>query len=842
MGHLCDSRGSSPPGPVYWRGPKVASREGAASQQDACGNEPEARATTKELLQLGPSPLALLVAAAACLLLPTGWRGAVTGERDTLPQRILFEAPGRPVEGAPPVEELRTPALRGCCGAPTEFRWIFLDDSQEAVAGRPFRTRLLARDALGRQARPADCGALRVDLGLTGRAHLSMATSPQAWRMSELELYIENEHAEVVEAEVRIESPNPAADVLLQSSRIRFASGPPHNFVFRVLRHSGSSTSQELPASSSWPARTALEIVVQTQDRFGNRALVWPSELGGGRLALRSDAGAGLLEITPAGGIISFGQGGEGRASIQGLRAGSASLWLEQVGGNATAKQRLELKTRTSRTLTFVSPATSNSPSAVAEAARASAKPADQRWTRRAVEVREAFLHAWNGYRSYAWGRDELQPISRSGKNTFGGIGMTIVDSLTTLWLMGLDEDFEQAFKFVRDELDFDRADMQVSTFELVIRGLGGLLGAHALSGRQVFLDRARELGGRLLPALNTTSKLPWPKWNIARGFGEASGEPTILAEAGSLQLEFRYLAAQTGEQRFRQAADDAFEAVQSAGIVGVMPVYLTPPAQLPVKAVSSKFAFGALADSYYEYLLKQWLQSPSEVRFKDLWLRVMDELPHLVRPEIPSKPETRKVPHYKLLEVAPRGEMVFKMDHLSCFAPAMIALGLRTLPTEDLAQGSRNQTLWRLAEGLTASCVDMWTMTKSGLAPEFAFVRPGEPFNFNQVPPDGRHSFLRPETAESLFYLYRFTGDEKYRRWGEKLFLAISEHAKVDAGFASVQDVTTVPTVKIDEMQSFVMAETFKYLYLLFSPAGMLDLEQFVLNTEGHPLPRASS
>merc|ERR1719382_1804276 len=121
---------------------------------------------------------------------------------------------------------------------------------------------------------------------------------------------------------------------------------------------------------------------------------------------------------------------------------------------------------------------------------------------------------------------------------------MTIIDSLTTLWLMGLGTEFEQAFEFVKKELDFDKADTEVSVFELVIRGVGGLLGAHALSGRQVFLDRALELGDRLLPAFNSTSRLPWPKWNIARGRGErSSGEPTILSEAGSVQLEFRSLS-----------------------------------------------------------------------------------------------------------------------------------------------------------------------------------------------------------------------------------------------------------------------------------------------------------
>eukprot|EP00930_Biecheleria_cincta_P094237 TRINITY_DN8513_c0_g1_i1.p1 TRINITY_DN8513_c0_g1~~TRINITY_DN8513_c0_g1_i1.p1 ORF type:complete len:221 (+),score=39.13 TRINITY_DN8513_c0_g1_i1:260-922(+) len=218
-----------------------------------------------------------------------------------------------------------------------------------------------------------------------------------------------------------------------------------------------------------------------------------------------------------------------------------------------------------------------------------------------------------------------------------------------------------------------------------------------------------------------------------------------------------------------------------------------------------------------------------------------MDALPSIVRP-LPSsvkKKEGDPVP-FKMIELSPDGSPVWKMDHLSCFAPALIALGLMTLPKQDLQKNERNSTLWHLAEGLTASCSDLWTSTASGLAPEFAMVSPQPPHDFKKAQSDGHHSFLRPETAESLFYLYRLTGDEKYRKLGEKHFNAILQNAKVEAGFSSVRDVTQVPTSKMDEMQTFVMAETFKYLFLLFSPAASLDMDHHVLNTEGHPLTRA--
>jgi len=257
----------------------------------------------------------------------------------------------------------------------------------------------------------------------------------------------------------------------------------------------------------------------------------------------------------------------------------------------------------------------------------------------------------------------------------------------------------------------------------------------------------------------------------------------------------------------------------------------------VPVRVLSSKLAFGALADSYYEYLLKQWIQSPEETRFKEMWLEVMDEVASLVRPQ--PKAGNDNFSSFKLVEIASGGETLWKMDHLSCFAGGMLVLGLHELPSSDLVVRSRNGTWWHLAEGLTESCVQMWTSSKSGLAPESFSVRPTAPFDFTEVPQTGRHSFLRPETAETLFYLHRITGDEKYRVSGRRLFKAIVEHSKVGPGFATVQDVNVVPTQKVDEMHTFVMAETFKYLYLLFSPADRLDLGRFVFNTEGHPLPR---
>lgn len=739
----------------------------------------------------------------------------------------------------------RATALRGCCGQPAAFRWVL--PQAPARAGELLRTRLLAVDAQGRPARATACAALHVNVSLSGNARV---VGTAAWRGSELHLDLVNEAAEEADAQVRIQGPDQSSDALLHTARVSWVPGLVERFNLSVgpvggggaLEGAGADTS-----SQQWPTQVVLEARLSGVDRFGNEV-----DLAGscgaamcsasGSTWLRVGYGSVELLLDPSeGALAGSGQGGAQVQLLRGLAPGTAELYVDHPGQGLLSQDVWKL--------TFVDYVPPVGAGGHLEGAPGNLSKSDAKWAPMAGEVRDAFLHAWRGYKRYAWGQDELKPLSKKGTDTFGNVGMMILDSLTTLKLLGLEEEFERAAKFVDKELSFDSADRDISVFEVTIRALGGLLGAHALTGRRTFLERAEELGRRLLPALNTTSGLPRPRWNIARQGAQASDEPTILAEAGSLQLEFRYLSALTGDARFRQAADRCFEAVQeaarSAGVRGLLPVHLTPPHVAPPRLARDKVALGALADSYYEYILKQWLQSPGETRFRDLWFEVLDDMPKLVRggaalPQSVAKGKPH--PPLRLVEMEPSGSLIYKTDHLSCFAPGMIALALRNVPASDF--GERNRSLWRhIAEGTAAGCMELWASTASGLAPEYALLSergaPQPEFSLKPVSgwTAGRHSFLRPETAESLFYLHRLTGDAKYRRMGKKMFHAIVKHAKVDAGFASVRHVDQVPTQKLDEMQSFVMAETFKYLFLLFSPAEALDLDKYVLNTEAHPL-----
>lgn len=769
-------------------------------------------------------PMFALVAASLCLVLRPDLVGIdpnMVEEGDQTPQSISQVTRSE-------IEQTlaKSRALRGCCGAPVEFRWIFPDG--EARAGKmPFVTRLAAFDAVGRPANAALCAALRVNVSISGRGRLSTATSQLSWRGPELQLEIEDEVAEEVSAEVRIESTAVASDALLHTSRIHFRPGKEVRYYLR-LQPIGLSDGPHVGVSANggegggtWPTRVVFDCVLLARDEFRNRVAVTSEAVS--RLQLRADSPA--LKIKSV--LQVDTHTGEAHAQVLCDQPALVRFWLERDG--ITFNDGIALR------VDFVGAVSAGPADWTAPGRQLSA--ADERWRPEAERVREAFLHAWGGYKRHAWGCDELLPLAGKGKESFGHVGMTILDSLTTIWLMGLPKEFDEAAKFVQEDLSFDRADMDISVFEMFIRGLGGLVSAHAFSGREIFLKKAVDLADRLLPALNSSSRLPYPKWNLARGSGPKSTEATILAEAGSMQLELRALSAATGDLKYRRAGDATFDAVQSAGITGLMPVSLSPPDVTPVVSLADKVEVGALADSYYEYLLKQWLQSPSEVRFKELWIKVMEELPLLQRPKGIRAPGTNT--KIRLIEASPSGAVKWKTDHLSCFAPGMIALGLATLPSADLATDGRGQAWRGQAEGLTAGCVDLWTSTASGLSAEYVPVEPKKPHNVGEAPNGGRHSFLRPETAESLYYLHRLTGEERYREMGRSLFRAIEAHAKVERGYATVKDVYKVPVEHVDEMHTFVLAETFKYLFLLFSPADALDLGRFVLNTEGHPLPR---
>ncbi|KAF7010775.1 hypothetical protein CFC21_025136 [Triticum aestivum] len=415
----------------------------------------------------------------------------------------------------------------------------------------------------------------------------------------------------------------------------------------------------------------------------------------------------------------------------------------------------------------------------------------------RREKVKEAMLHAWNSYVKYAWGMDELQPQSKNGVNSFGGLGATLVDSLDTLYIMGLRDEFQKAREVV-----------------------GGLLSAYDMSDDKVFLEKAKDIADRLLPAWDTTSGIPYNSINLAHGrahnFGWTNGD-SILADSGTEQLEFIALSQRTGDPKYQLKAENVIRQLQKIyPSDGLLPIYINPQSG---QASYSTITFGAMGDSFYEYLLKVWIQgnkTESVKHYRQMWETSMEGLISLTRQTTPS--------NYTYICEKSGGSLSHKMDELACFAPGMLALGASGYGPEKAKQ------IMNLAEELARTCYNFYQTTPTKLAGENYYFHAEQDMNVGTS-----WNILRPETVESLMYLWRLTGNKTYQDWGWDIFQAFEKNSRIASGYVGLRDVNSGE--KDDKMQTFFLAETLKYLYLLFSPPSVVSFDEWVFNTEAHPL-----
>ncbi|KAK9696119.1 Glycosyl hydrolase family 47 [Popillia japonica] len=427
----------------------------------------------------------------------------------------------------------------------------------------------------------------------------------------------------------------------------------------------------------------------------------------------------------------------------------------------------------------------------------------------------EAFRHAWTGYKKFAWGHDNLKPISE-GYSEWFGLGLTIVDSIDTIYIMGLKEEYEDARNWIEEHLHFTN-NRDVNLFEVTIRVLGGLLGIYHLTGDRMFLNKALDLGDRLLPSFATETGIPYSDINL---FTKTAHPPkwspdSSTAEVTTIQLEFRDLSRASGDPKYENAVRKISEHIHNLHKQdGLVPIFINPN--------SGQF-------SYYEYLLKQWLQTGKTIDFfRDDYLQAIDGIQKsLVKRTLPNG--------FLFLGELLAGGKDFKpkMDHLTCFLPGTLALGTHHgLPTSHL----------KLAEELLTTCYQTYAQQPTFLAPEITYFNIPNSENTNDiyVKTNDAHNLLRPEFIESLWYMHQLNGNSTYQDWGWEIFQAFEKYTKVTNGYTSIGNVRNAAAVKPkDMMESFFLGETLKYLYLLFGDdPKVLDLDRYVLNSEAHPLP----
>jgi mannosyl-oligosaccharide alpha-1,2-mannosidase len=452
------------------------------------------------------------------------------------------------------------------------------------------------------------------------------------------------------------------------------------------------------------------------------------------------------------------------------------------------------------------------------------------------IEVKREFVKqmmkdAWDDYERYAWGENELKPVSKTGHtgSIFGDskIGATIVDSLDSLYIMGLTQEYQAGRDWVAENLNFDTVSAAVSVFETNIRFMGGLLSAYAFTGDEMYKEKAHQLGKRLLPAFNSPSGLPYAYINLTTGLPPNPDGQLVLAELGTLHLEFYYLSEITGDPIYKEKVDKVREVLKLA--VKPNGLYWNFMSATTGEFVREHVSIGALGDSFYEYLLKAYIQlGDNEAR------QMYDEAMNafvandLVRVSKPS--------HLMYIAEWDNGQVNDIVGHLACFAGGMFALGSHVDPRPP-GTPERERDM-EIGKNFTNTCHESYIRSASRIGPEiFRFTDGLEAITDRN---NEKGYILRPEVVESYFILFRLTGDTKYRDWGWDAALALQKYCKAGPGrgYSGLRDVYSENPTQDDVQQSFFLAETLKYLYLLFSSNDLISLDEWVFNTECHPLP----
>jgi len=417
-----------------------------------------------------------------------------------------------------------------------------------------------------------------------------------------------------------------------------------------------------------------------------------------------------------------------------------------------------------------------------------------------AAKVRAEFLHSWKAYEQYAWGHDELRPLTKQPRDWYGqSLLMTPIDSLDTLILMGFNDEAEKAKTLIVDRLDFDK-DIDVKVFEVTIRLLGGLLSGYQLTGDARLLHLADDLGTRLLPAFHTPTGMPYMFVNLRTG--KTSGTRSNPAEIGTLILEFGTLSKLTNKpvyfEKAKRAIVELYKRRSKIDLVGE---------EIDVETgawVGKASHVGGGIDSYYEYLLK-CSRLFGDHDCESMWKTSIAALNKHLADETPSGL------WYGEVDMDTGKRTASEFGALHAFLPAVLVLG------GDVKRGRR----------LEESCFRMWTLR--GIEPEV--------LDYRTMTIKSAGYQLRPEIIESAWYLHRATHDARYLTMGKTFFDSLVAHCRTEGGYTTLKSVVTME--KSDLMPSYFLAETLKYLYLLFAPDSAMNMDNVVFNTEAHPLKR---
>lgn len=447
--------------------------------------------------------------------------------------------------------------------------------------------------------------------------------------------------------------------------------------------------------------------------------------------------------------------------------------------------------------------------SAAAETASASISPQEK--AALAAQVRAETLHAWNAYKKYAWGHDELKPLTHKGFDWYGhSLLMTPIDALDTLILMDLKPQADEARQLIDTQLNLDQ-DISVKDFEITIRLLGSLLSCYQLSGDHRLLELADDLGRRMLPMFDSPTGMPYEYVNLHTG--AVKGKLSNPAEIGTLLLEYGTLARLTGKQVYYDKAKRALvELYNRRSAIGLFGSEIDVETGKWTDTPTGREAtIQGGTDSFYEYLAK------AAILFDDkdcarMWAESLPAINKYLADQITTGPAAGL--WYGEADMTTGARTGTTYGSLDAFFPAVLVL------SNDVTRAAQLQD----------SGYKMWNA--AGIEPER--------FDYAKMQIASPAYPLRPEIVESTYYLYHATHEDKYLAMGRTYLNNLIKYCRTKDAYAALSDVRTKK--KTNGMESFFFAETLKYLYLLFAPESTLDFNKVIFNTEAHPLKRTAA
>ncbi|KIY74351.1 glycoside hydrolase family 47 protein [Cylindrobasidium torrendii FP15055 ss-10] len=457
--------------------------------------------------------------------------------------------------------------------------------------------------------------------------------------------------------------------------------------------------------------------------------------------------------------------------------------------------------------------------------------------------VKKIFTDSYAAYKEFAWGHDDLAPGNKSFIDSRNGWGSSIVDAMSTMYVMGLNDLLDEAVEYV-GTIDFTRSKTNdtVSVFETTIRFIGGMLSAYELRGKtdDILVAKSKEVADKLAFAWTTSgSEIPWGHMNF--NTNEPERAVSNIAEAGTLILEWARLSDFTGNSTYKELAENAFRHIAE------LPAPLPGLAAQGISPTTGEFtnafvSWGGASDSYFEYLVKYArLYNTEDPIWMDTWLTAVDSsIQNLLRTSTVGDHVYTCQYNGTATDDTKRYRMT--SSHLACFHGGNWLYGAALVGNDEIKKAALD---------LVDGCWNTYAGTKTGLGPEgFAYMTAQSNYTGGSDPTDEQIAFyeehgfyitssyyiLRPEVLESNFYAWRITGDTKYLDRAADAVQSILKYLPASVAYDGIEDVDDEASAKVNDMESFWFAEVLKYLYLTFDEPQNMSIDDYIFNTEAHP------